>query len=316
MCAVLFGNEKMAADTDNTKMLMLAIFAVQKLRENVNKTFSSLHDGVKTSTEDEANVDGKVKHFVTQLHHNLCSVNDCFSDLEKLTSNIVKGSQGSSLGVTGFLSLDPVLDKTPMYQQVLQSYKWWTKLKEHSSHASSLLNYHTMRRSTSILGKKRKLQPSLLAYSLQAVDQLVSSLNRQFMDAMVITKVPNMPNVYQVTLGRTFYAIVGLQRLLIERVVIRGQHENIYMDERMVDIWTPSKYKVFQKITDHATSAMLHYQPLRPDMCFFSFMKWLHSYQKLFCSPCRHCGQFLQDNLPPTWHDFRTLLPYHEGCRQ
>ncbi|XP_022094924.1 mediator of RNA polymerase II transcription subunit 27-like [Acanthaster planci] len=304
----------MAGESENSKLLMLSIFLVQKLRENVNKTFSCLHEGVMCGKDDDVSFDGKVKHFITHLQHNLCSVNDNISELEKLSNSIVKVhvSQGSSLGVTGLLSLDPVLDKTPLYQQVLQSYKWSSKLKEHASHAYALLNHHcTMRRSSSIGSKKRKIQQNL------TMEQMVSTLNRQYMDIMMINKVPNMPNVYQVTLGRTFYAIVGLRRLLIERVVVRGQHENIYLDDRMVDIWTLSRYKVFQKITDHATSAMLHYHlPLKAEMCFYSFMKWLHSYQKLFSTPCRHCGQFLQDNLPPTWHDFRSLLPFHEGCRQ
>ena len=56
---------------------------------------------------------------------------DTYSELEKLSNSMMKVhvSQGSSLGVTGLLSLDPVLDKTPLYQQVLQSYKWSSKVK-------------------------------------------------------------------------------------------------------------------------------------------------------------------------------------------
>ena len=53
-----------------------------------------------------------------------------YSELEKLSNNISKFNQGSSIGLTGLLSLDPVLDKTPLYQQILQSYKWSYKVNK------------------------------------------------------------------------------------------------------------------------------------------------------------------------------------------
>ncbi|KAH0615394.1 hypothetical protein JD844_004584 [Phrynosoma platyrhinos] len=43
---------------------------------------------------------------------------------------------------------------------------------------------------------------------------------------------------------------------------------------------------------------------------------WLRSYIKLFQAPCQRCGKFLQDGLPPTWRDFRTLEAFHDTCRQ
>lgn len=47
-----------------------------------------------------------------------------------------------------------------------------------------------------------------------------------------------------------------------------------------------------------------------------SFQTWLRSYMKLFQAPCQRCGKFLQDGLPPTWRDFRTLEAFHDTCRQ
>ncbi|XP_013362165.1 PREDICTED: mediator of RNA polymerase II transcription subunit 27-like [Chinchilla lanigera] len=84
-----------------------------------------------------------------------------------------------------------------------------------------------------------------------------------------------------------------------------------------LDIWSKSNYQVFQKVTDHATTALLHYQlPQMPDVVVRSFMTWLRSYIKLFQAPCQRCGKFLQDGLPPTWRDFRTLEAFHDTCRQ
>ncbi|GAA6100920.1 mediator of RNA polymerase II transcription subunit 27 isoform X2 [Tachysurus ichikawai] len=85
----------------------------------------------------------------------------------------------------------------------------------------------------------------------------------------------------------------------------------------VLDIWSKSNYQVFQKVTDHATTALLHYQlPQMPDVVVRSFMTWLRSYIKLFQTPCQRCGKYLQDGLPPTWRDFRTLEAFHDTCRQ
>lgn len=55
-----------------------------------------------------------------------------------------------------------------------------------------------------------------------------------------------------------------------------------------------------------------------PFLSFLShlFQTWLRSYIKLFQALCQHCGKFLQDGLPPTWRDFRTLEAFHDTCRQ
>ena len=43
---------------------------------------------------------------------------------------------------------------------------------------------------------------------------------------------------------------------------------------------------------------------------------WLQGYSSLFSAPCTKCGKFLQNAMPPTWRDFRTREPFHDGCRQ
>ncbi|KAF7641797.1 hypothetical protein LDENG_00271590 [Lucifuga dentata] len=122
--------------------------------------------------------------------------------------------------------------------------------------------------------------------------------------------------VLLVTLGKVLKAIVVMRSLFIDRTVVRGFNENVYNEDGKLDIWTKSQYQVFQKVTDHATTALLHYQlPQMPDVVVRSFMTWLRSYVKLFQSSCQRCGHFLQDGLPPTWRDFRTLEAFHDTCR-
>ena len=48
-----------------------------------------------------------------------------FSDLEKTSSEIKRPDTSVGvLGNSGLLSLDPVEDKTPLYNQLLQTYNW------------------------------------------------------------------------------------------------------------------------------------------------------------------------------------------------
>ena len=76
------------------------------------------------------------------------------------------------------------------------------------------------------------------------------------------------------------------------------------------------RHEVFQRITENANAAMLHFQsPIYPELAVQSFMTYLHSYLSLFSDKCKQCGDHLRDNLPPTWREFRTLEPYHQNCR-
>lgn len=56
-----------------------------------------------------------------------------FSDLEKITSTVVAPAGLMSLDNSTLLALDPVLDKTPLYSQLLHSYKWSNKVSAQSS---------------------------------------------------------------------------------------------------------------------------------------------------------------------------------------
>lgn len=54
-----------------------------------------------------------------------------FSELERLSNLVGKPSENHPLHNSGLLSLDPVQDKTPLYSQLLQAYKWSNKVTEH-----------------------------------------------------------------------------------------------------------------------------------------------------------------------------------------
>ncbi|XP_029686182.1 mediator of RNA polymerase II transcription subunit 27 isoform X2 [Takifugu rubripes] len=280
----------------NLEAFSHAINGIQALRSSVSRVFDFLKDGMK----NRENLEGREKLFLTEFQDNLQAVN---RDLN------------------GLLSLDPVQDKTPLYSQLLQAYKWSNKLQYHAGLASSLLNQQSLKRSANQMGasakRRPKVQPSTLVLPPQYVDDVISRIGRMFPDMTIELFRPNGNSaVLLVTLGKVLKAIVVMRSLFIDRTVVRGFSENIYNEDGKLDIWTKSQYQVFQKVTDHATTALLHYQlPQMPDVVVRSFMTWLRSYIKLFQSPCQRCGHFLQDGLPPTWRDFRTLEAFHDTCR-
>lgn len=50
------------------------------------------------------------------------------SELERLSGLVGRPSESHPLHNSGLLSLDPVQDKTPLYSQLLQAYKWSNKV--------------------------------------------------------------------------------------------------------------------------------------------------------------------------------------------
>ncbi|XP_058015450.1 mediator of RNA polymerase II transcription subunit 27 isoform X2 [Ahaetulla prasina] len=266
----------------NLEAFAQAIAAIQALRSSVTRVFDCLKDGRR---HKEA-VEGREKGFLANFQESLHSVSRDLGELERLSNLVGKPSENHPLHNSGLLSLDPVQDKTPLYSQLLQAYKWSNKLQYHTGLASGLLNQQSLKRSANQMGvsvkRRPKAQPTTLVLPPHYVDDVISRIDRMFPEMSIHLSRPN-----------------GTSAMLL------------------LDIWSKSSYQVFQKVTDHATTALLHYQlPQMPDVVVRSFMTWLRSYIKLFQAPCQRCGKFLQDGLPPTWRDFRTLEAFHDTCRQ
>ncbi|XP_073493958.1 mediator of RNA polymerase II transcription subunit 27 isoform X4 [Phyllobates terribilis] len=252
----------------NLEAFSQAIHSIQALRSSVTRVFDCLKDGMKNKESQEA----RERAFISDFQDNLHCVNRDLNELERLSNLVGKPSENHPLHNSGLLSLDPVHDKTPLYSQLLQAYKWSNKLQYHAGLASGLLNQQSLKRSANQMGvsakRRPKAQPTTLVLPPQYIDDVITRIDRMFPEMTIHLSRPN-----------------GTSAMLL--------------------------------VTDHATTALLHYQlPQMPDVVVRSFMTWLRSYIKLFQAPCQRCGKFLQDGLPPTWRDFRTLEAFHDSCRQ
>ncbi|KAM6047504.1 mediator of RNA polymerase II transcription subunit 27 isoform 2-T2 [Theristicus caerulescens] len=288
----------------NLEAFSHAIAAIQALRSSVTRVFDCLKDGMR----NKETLEGREKGFVAAFQESLHSVSRDLGELERLSNLVGKPSENHPLHNSGLLSLDPVQDKTPLYSQLLQAYKWSNKLQYHAGLASGLLNQQSLKRSANQMGvsakRRPKAQPTTLVLPPQYVDDVINRIDRMFPEMSIQLSRPNGTSaMLLVTLGKVLKVIVVMRSLFIDRTIVKGYNENVYTEDG--------------KVTDHATTALLHYQlPQMPDVVVRSFMTWLRSYIKLFQAPCQRCGKFLQDGLPPTWRDFRTLEAFHDTCRQ
>ncbi|XP_061459830.1 mediator of RNA polymerase II transcription subunit 27 isoform X6 [Rhineura floridana] len=146
----------------NLEAFAQAIAAIQALRSSVTRVFDCLKDGKR---HKEA-LEGREKSFVSSFQESLHSVSRDLGELERLSNLVGKPSENHPLHNSGLLSLDPVQDKTPLYSQLLQAYKWSNKTQRMSS-------YYWLANTKDILNMSRCSQPT---NSISAQDQYSSIL--------------------------------------------------------------------------------------------------------------------------------------------
>uniref|UniRef100_A0A8C0NQW2 Mediator of RNA polymerase II transcription subunit 27 n=1 Tax=Canis lupus familiaris TaxID=9615 RepID=A0A8C0NQW2_CANLF len=256
----------------NLEAFAQAISAIQALRSSVSRVFDCLKDGMR----NKETLEGREKAFIAHFQDNLHSVNRDLNELERLSNLVGKPSENHPLHNSGLLSLDPVQDKTPLYSQLLQAYKWSNKLQYHAGLASGLLNQQSLKRSANQMGvsakRRPKAQPTTLVLPPQYVDDVISRIDRMFPEMSIHLSRPNGTSaMLLVTLGKVLKVIVVMRSLFIDRTIVRGYSENVYTEDGKLDIWSKSNYQVFQKETlllppvshlDDHSSCLLVFPPL------------------------------------------------------
>ncbi|KAL3318219.1 F-BAR and double SH3 domains protein 1 [Cichlidogyrus casuarinus] len=84
-----------------------------------------------------------------------------------------------------------------------------------------------------------------------------------------------------------------------------------------LDLFSPSKHKVYQKITDHARCALLNFaSSSTPEFQGSNFLEWLAQYHMLYNKLCWKCERLLDQNgTLPIYRDFDKIqLVQHEYC--
>ncbi|KAL8582330.1 hypothetical protein ACOMHN_037087 [Nucella lapillus] len=317
---------KLKTSTEQIELINQSIRLTQLLRTHICHVFREVGDGfsdsaVSSGENQEHAAQENQKSLLRSLRRSIEVVGHDVGELEKGGQSLVPITPSANCD---YVSLDPILDRTPLYSQVNLSYKRANKMHEYAMLSASILSLNTLKRSPHqnvVPGGKRAKRPSSTASmvpQISQVDQMVATVDRQHPNMRISLSRPlGSCAVMHIILGRVLKAQIVLRGLVIEWVKVKGYNEEFTTTDGKVDLWGKSRYEVFQKISDHAAAAMLHYYaPTMPEIGVRSFTLWLQGYSNLFSAPCTKCGKFLQNAMPPTWRDFRTREPFHDGCRQ
>ncbi|OXU23842.1 hypothetical protein TSAR_011449 [Trichomalopsis sarcophagae] len=290
------------------EQLQTALSTLKVLRSSVGQVFYSLANGIRADHGEE----NKENKYLLELQELLTTVGTNLRDVEQAVNSLNPPPGPFNLGNTAYLAQETTQDRQALYGTLVNVYKWTDKAHEYSNVAHQILSQNSLKRSSmsSNRAKRSRVQAGAHNSPPQQVDQVMASFDRLYSDMSITITRPYTSNaVIHVTLGHVLKAIIAFKGLMMERVVIKGYNEEL-------DLWTESRYKVFQRVTDHAHAAMLHfYNPNFPELTLKSFFAWFHSFISLFNDPCKRCGLYLYGALPPTWRDPKSLGPYHFECK-
>lgn len=286
-----------------------ALLAIKQLRSSVGQVFENLSNGVRAEHAEE-----NEHKFLVEFQELFNTVNLNLREVESIINVLQPLQAPFNLGNTNFLAQETTLERQTLYPQLVHSYKWVDKIHEYSFLANNLLNSNSLRRSYISSSNKRGRLPisSCNNTSPQHLDKLINESFNSIHTNYRIWRPFGTNAIVIVNIGRVLKAAILFKGVLIEWVTVKSFDEILEVE----DIWTESRYEVFRKVQEQTHSAMLHFfSPTLPDLAVKSFMTWIYSYGKLFVEPCRKCGKHLNNALPPTWRDIRTLEPFHEECR-
>lgn len=179
-------------------------------------------------------------------------------------------------------------DKTSLYQDMLISYRWLDNVQEYSAIALQAMQTKFTKKHSLAKFRQRmasnRMSSNMHNMSPQSFEMLVASMQKssQFGMSIEMCRPFGQFTVLKVVLERTLRAVIVLRGAVFEWVLVKGFDEtfdrmtphNLSKHERRnylyggnatdpmddtLDIWTPSRYKIFRTITDHASAAILHF---------------------------------------------------------
>jgi mediator of RNA polymerase II transcription subunit 27 len=248
----------------NVEAVQSGLKATRLLRGSVRDLIKLLSDGPTTVASDDNESEQSLKD---EIQNVISNINARIRELETQCTLIVHPgcSANINLGNSGLLAHDPAWERSPLYSSLLNSYRWSDRVAEHATHVLQILSANSLKKSGQWPGAtKRSMNAKPVArpvYSVALVDQFCANLQRLFANTMHIELLRpfGVPAVLKVTLERVLRAVIVLRGASIEWVLVKGYSEDFYDEAGKIDIWTQSRYLVFQKITDNANAAMLHF---------------------------------------------------------
>jgi len=302
------------ADSSATDIIQHSLAELNQLRQHSNSVFHTASEGVRGEAGEEA----KAKKFLSAVKAQMDTVSETLASVEK---DLNQPLNPSTTLLLSHLDSDSAVESFTLYTSLSKSYKWLDKAHDYAAGAAAHLSQNSLKRSYGAVTKSRRRNPNTSHTAPpDHLNTMIGGINKMFPDMKLSITRPGgtkLNAIVEVHLERILKAVLIFKGMMIEWVVVKGwEEELVRQDTGQPDIWGESRYHVFQRITENANAAMLHFQsPIYPELAVKSFMTYLHSFGSLFNDKCKQCGNHLQDNLPPTWREFRTLEAFHQDCR-
>ncbi|KAK3739592.1 hypothetical protein QZH41_011217, partial [Actinostola sp. cb2023] len=250
---------------DKKALIEQCLSSTKGLRSSVSQIFEDFVSKPISKSDTESSDPVKSSEIVTDLKKHFGNIQKSVSYIEKSAaqvSHINKTDFGAiALGSTGLVSLDPGDDKTHLYRDLVGTYNWHEKLYTQSQQAISCLKRihpcSAKRNEDSFVKRHVRYGVSTSKSDLERLDKVIQLLRQKHSNLRILLFRVSGALLLEVTVPKTFKAMVVLKGFGIDQVIVRGVNETL--NDQKEDMWTPSKYAVYQKLTDYASSAFLHY---------------------------------------------------------
>ncbi|KHJ45168.1 hypothetical protein D918_04472 [Trichuris suis] len=307
-----------------------ALEAIRELRSNVTKMFDLLqqdHNGKEDGDEDNS----ALANAMSKLAH---SIPDQIETLEKFITCFARQGGTFFHQNAGLLIRNDPADETRLYENILSSYNWIRRAREHAQWTFNFLNPMARRSQSKCL--RKVFPPSFLQMNPTFMSNMLPFMQRQY-PGLHITSIPRgrstillMVTVRQVPSppdpsrppSKIFEAAVLWRGLQIEWANVKGPDESFYDDSGKLCLHRRSRYAIFRHVTDNVKGLIQQFNsslttfPM-PQTVVRHFFSWLYYYRNMFAEPCCNCKKILKDNLPPSFREYRDSKMYvvHENCR-
>lgn len=211
--------------------------------------------------------------------------------MENICTLLTSSVNSINLANTQLIAQDPNYEKTSLYSDMVISYRWLANTQEYSTLAFQALQSKFTKRNSRY--RQRTLNRNTCNNHNIDTTLFIDQLQRTF-DTMTIEVMRpfGVFTVLKIVLDRTLRAVIVLRGLVIEWVLIKSFEESFeklssnnlskkllnnlnepFTQEDFIDIWKPSRYKIFRTITDHANAAILHfYSPFQMESAIKAYM--------------------------------------------
>ncbi|OUC41516.1 hypothetical protein D917_03302 [Trichinella nativa] len=295
--------------------VMQGLRAVRDLRQSMSRLFDTLKDIRETPVTDEK---AEESDLWLNFKSTLQKIMDNFEILEKCAVSLSKQPVQFLHPNLNQQIRSYCTDEAQIYPDIVYVYEWVKRIRESAQWLYNFVSQMSRRSQSRFLSHLfpmiQRQFPGVHIFSLplgRSVFMLLVSFNVQ---TSAVDALRGPCTIFKVA--------ILLRGLQIEWANVKGPEELNQNCLEKGDIYKPSQYIVFQKMTENVKCMIAQfnssYSNLQlPQTLIRQFFNWLHYYRNIYSEPCIYCKKILKDNLPSCIREFRDtkIIAFHESCR-